>query len=220
MKVTWNVLKDFSVNKGGNLSYVEDANRYIIIGFKGELKIFTTIPKTTPAHSVQIDFETNFKAGATVFGDAISKPVILQGVGLIGDAIKVSGGSGVKDTIDKKTRVEFWNTGLSLTSTYQPLYSYTGAGKFFGGKFKISSSDMDIKMTVDGEIVFDLNLESIVDLANEPYNFIEVDEGDEDSFFELEFKWPVEYAASILLEAKSSDSNSVDEYLVALTKEV
>ncbi len=219
MKVKWTALKNFMALNSADLSYLQDNNFYIVTASKGKVSFHSVIAISIPANANQTDFETNYKSSAINFGTSDIQTVSINGLGMVGDAIKVSGASfvGSNDSVNSKMRIDVNMSPQLLTGIYSSVYSYTGSGKLFGGKFIVDSEDISLRLLVDSEIIFDVNIKDLEDITdNTPFD-VNID--DEDSEFSVEFNWPIVYATSVDFQAKSSGDN-IEKTIISLSKEI
>lgn len=64
-------------------------------------------------------------------------------------------------TITNKFRIRSNITNVTVPAAYTTLFSRSGTGLFFGFQVAFNSANIDIKLTIDGGTVFELNLNTI-----------------------------------------------------------
>ena len=84
-------------------------------------------------------------------------------IGNIGDRLKVTddggGSSGTPGApcFSDKYRTLFDGASLTLTTSYQTRYTYSGSGKFVGFILAFSGSDLVVKLSIDSNVIFEIN---------------------------------------------------------------
>ena len=128
----------------------------------------------------------------------------------------------VSPQISSKLRHIFDDTGLTLSSSYQTVYTYSGSGLFVGIGIDHQDDDTTYKLTIDSDVIFELKVENVSlvthnDLSNWPY-FAPVSDTNGKQLFYYPL-YPIQYSSLVKLEAKESGGSDIYRYLVSLTKE-
>lgn len=239
MNISWAKLKQMLLDKpSSKLQYIDMGGHYVLILVEGSFQLKAKIKKTSPANSNQTDFENNYKSSANQpLSDRRLESQSGQIIGSVGDRIKVdaamSGGGNPADspgcaTISSKLRIEHDSSDINVTDSYVTLYNYSGSGKFFGTVLDFNSNKVKVRLTVDGEQIFDLKFQDIEDIARFGANK-NGDDRDMCGFFRvgqadrLEFCPPcaIKYDSSVLIEAvrTTSSTKKLTDKIVFLTKE-
>jgi hypothetical protein len=125
--------------------------------------------------------------------------------------------SGGKCSISKHLDITRESADLNLGSSYVTMYSYHGSGYYHGFAYEFNSNKVRIKLTVDGEVIFEETLQDIEDIARFGGGSTKGENrelmcgmfkiGSSDR---LEFcpKCPLEFSSSVLLEGKKSTSST------------
>lgn len=69
------------------------------------------------------------------------------------------------DYLDKNFGVDSSQTQVDLTTSYQTIWSYDGSGIFFGFKLSSSNNAIMYKLTLDDEVIFEEEINSVWDLG-------------------------------------------------------
>lgn len=91
-------------------------------------------------------------------------------IGNVGDRLKVtddggsSSGTPGAPCFSDKYRSLFDGASLALTTSYQTRYTYSGSGKFVGFILAFSGSDLVVKLSIDSEVIFEVNGEDLSDV--------------------------------------------------------
>lgn len=213
--VPWIFIKTLVNANNLIVHYTEDDKKYHIQIYNGSTLYKTTIIKDgvdvggsewDPVQNAldRTDFLDNYKPDAN---------------GLEKTAIRIENDQELNvnvqsATVSKKLRYAQMTANQSLTKdVYTTVYEYTGSGNFFGCYFSAADSDMEVKITVDGEvIVSDLNISNlpIAGSGNSGNGvagsiFIWRAEGDE-----INFQPPnaIAYTASVKVELKAHHNSS------------
>lgn len=142
-------------------------------------------------------------------------------IGNTGDRLKVDAISSVP-TISNKLRIDLSSTSISVpSSNFVTLYSYNGSGNFFGTLLEFNNGNIDVRLTIDGEVIYTLNVNDVENAQIDQDLYAGFIRANSSNYFESTFKTPIEYSASILIEAKKSSGVTKQmEYIVtSLTKE-
>jgi len=153
-------------------------------------------------------------------------------IGRIGDRLKVDINSEVSaivgcPVISPKLRYDFDDSGVTISTTFVNLFSFSGSGKLFGFVLDFNQSDIQVKLTIDStDVIFDLTGSQLKD--------IQVPAAGGQAFGVFGIVWEVagnrlrfEPTCSIPFESKvemegkrtGGADRSMDRSLVALTKE-
>lgn len=151
-------------------------------------------------------------------------------IGNVGDRFKVDTGitSGtLVPTITNKLRIRtsVSNINLPNTNAYQTLYTRSGTGLFFGFQADFNSANVNVRLTIDGGVVFTLK---IADIKLFQFNDTSTTRMQMGGFLAtvgntLDFssRFAIPYASTVLLEAAASDSNAHvnNNYIVIQTED-
>lgn len=138
--------------------------------------------------------------------------------------IPTGGGGTSIPCISKKFRADYSDTDISVPAwSFVNLYCYYGSGLLFGFNLEFDEDDIDIKLIVDGETLFTLNLkdlESVADIGSDTIcRFFRIDNDDHVEFCP---PWPICYNSSVVIDAQKTKNGSrkkMKQSLVLLTKE-
>jgi len=148
-------------------------------------------------------------------------------IGNIGDRLKITGdGGSAADApgcpiTSKKFRVEFDDTDVAITSTFATVFTYSGSGKLFSASIKFNGEDINLRLKIDGEIIFNLNAKDVKDHQSnnrsQAVNIFNQNTG----LWSIDFFCPIVFAATVLFEAQTSSGGdkTMERTLIALTKE-
>ena len=191
----------------------------------------------------------------TIVGSNIT--IVLEGVTLSGDSILIdfkadlsaseqsellslvqahtgeseSTSTTIDNNVNKYLKIEASNTEIRLPALwedYQTLYQYSGIGKLIGFTMDFDSDNILIKLTIDGEEVFNLDLDVIESMVysndDEKYTRMLGYLGWSKSQNTISFypQSPIIYTSEIKIEAKANYNNykrDMQSYLIQLTKE-
>jgi len=226
---TWLFIKSLVDSKGTNIHFIETDAYFDVRTQNGQMVYETRLYKlgyepegldVGQNTSDLTEFEANYKPD----GNPLEKPVVKAE---IDSNVKVDVTS--FNVVSNKLRYAQMVANQSLTKdTYTTIYEYNGSGNFFGCYLNVADSDMEIKITVDGEdIVTDFTI-SDIPIAGPGSSgngisgsiFIWRAEGDE-----INFQPPsaIVYATSIKVELKAHHNSSSKRKMtfgyVVLTKE-
>jgi hypothetical protein len=89
-------------------------------------------------------------------------------IGNIGDSLKVIGTDNFSSSvgvpvISPKLRFPFSESNITIPTAYVTIYSYTGSGKLFGAGFRFDSEEIEIKLTIDSNVIFEFTIAEIKD---------------------------------------------------------
>lgn len=100
--------------------------------------------------------------------DETKCPDVVTASGL--DRLAVTGDAGTPGdapgcaVFSSKFRVVFSEDDVSIDDSFQTLFTYSGSGKLIGSVFEFSNVGVQIKLTIDSEVIFDFKLQDIKDL--------------------------------------------------------
>lgn len=216
----WSELK-MLVDSGFPLYYSDMNEQYNILA-SDTVGVFykTTIFKQSPvpAGSDQEDFEDNYQSKAN---KPYTTPVDL-------DVTAAPGCPVLSPTL----KLLYSGTDITAGSGYTTAYSYSGTGKFFGFVFDYNSDQVRTKLTIDGNVIFELSMDEIEalqsfdgdgcddsqDTGNGVCGFIKKSAGNR-----LNFCPPcaIKYTSEVKIEIKRTGSSSkkLKDQIVILTKE-
>ncbi len=63
-----------------------------------------------------------------------------------------------------KLRYDFDDTGVTISTTFVTLFTYSGSGKFFGIVLDFNSDQVEVKCTIDSEVIFNLTAAQLKDI--------------------------------------------------------
>lgn len=145
----------------------------------------------------------------------------ISGVNRLRTEIDTAITSNISLSLSTKVRHDISTTIITLTSSYQTAYTYSGSGKFIGFAFRLESANTIFKMTVDSDVIFELSLADVSDLldttkastAGGPWTT-----GDAKKFFYQPI-YPIPYSSLVKIEAKETSGKRLFSSFVHLTKE-
>jgi len=148
-------------------------------------------------------------------------------IGNIGDSFKVydtkqwypsdTPGCG---TVSSKLRHDFSEVDITVPSTFTTVYSYTGSGKLFSGGFQFDDSAVRLKLTVDGEIIFNMTMTDAELFSDSNGSFVKAKVAD--LLYEFDVKrCPMVYLINVRFEVQRTDGSDhkMQRSAVTLTKE-
>lgn len=130
-------------------------------------------------------------------------------------------------TISSKYRIEQDSTTVTLGTNWVDIYNYSGSGKFFSHSLTFDSEDVQIRFSIDSEVIFSFAIWRIKDviLGNELDRsagdlFISSNASNEVAFRFTPY-YPMNYSSSVRLEGKkdSGADKNMQRQVIALTKE-
>lgn len=149
-------------------------------------------------------------------------------IGNVGDRLKVTGDAPSPadtpgcPTISTKVRFENDRTTTTLSSSYGTIFTYTGSGKFFGISVEFETVNVEVKLTIDSEVIFtDVLMDELKDnTGDKEFNtgIFYADVSGKKLVVNLS-ECPIAYDTDILLEARDPGSKKMFGYLVVLSKE-
>ena len=151
-------------------------------------------------------------------------------IGNVGDSLKVTstdpGASAGVAVYSNKYRFDKASPDLTLTPTYQTVFSYTGTGKFISTLIDFDKPGADIRLTIDTtNVIFELNADFLNSIQpstgskGDASGGIGWDSTKDILVFEPGF--PILYTVGYLIEARklSGPTTKVSNWLVTSTKE-
>lgn len=228
----WTEFKNQLSARNGSLQFKEKTNKYIIDLYDGNDIVFRIILSRDGGADVT-DFENNFKSSANQK---------LTNFSYTSGDLNVTAGNDASNPVSAnpclstKARIDSYfgpdvdlnNSGESFTT----VYSYSGSGKLFCGMFEFNSDRIQFKLTIDSEVIFDLDLEDVEDFFPSSGDSSGGNTGAgstcwvswnaSKNTFKFMPTFPIEYSTQVLFEARansSSNSREYERYMVELTKE-
>ncbi len=135
-------------------------------------------------------------------------------------------------TLSSKYRIDWSETKQDLpksTSSYLEVYSYTGSGKFISAFLNFNSENVYVKITIDGEELFEMDMDALHDA------FPTGGEDGLSSAMPCGIRWdrqrdvfyfcpscPIVYTSSVSIECRANTpvkSRDLTSYFIQLTKE-
>lgn len=206
-KVTWATVKGL-IDSGAQYRYVQRDNNYVILAKDGWFSLYCTISLSAAEDAAdKTDFDTNYKAGATNSGLEISVSVDAS-IPSISSKLRSDG--------------EFSETTITADGpSWQTAYLYNGSGLLFDFFMDFNSSDVNIRLSVDSEVIFTYTVDEI--------DNIKVDDRksptwlSEDSSNKITFnpRWPIKYNSQVKIEVHNTKNSNkkIERRVVTLTKE-
>ena len=124
--------------------------------------------------------------------------------------------------LSNKAVIDSNSSDISFGTSFTQIYSYSGTGKLANFLMRFNTDDCNVKLTVDGNQVFDINLDAYEKLLDMDHNlnnsWLNMNHGDKSISFRP--NCPIQYTSSVLIEVKSDKkTKKVYDYIVCLTKE-
>lgn len=123
----------------------------------------------------------------------------------------------VRNTLPSTYEVEYSDSNIDLNpvgGSFNTLYTYSGSGLLLGTTLFFDTDEVLLRITVDGNLLFELDLEEIsnrssvsTDFEGLP-RFVDFWFDDTEDVFTFRPTWPIEYSESVLIEAKSNDGST------------
>lgn len=164
--------------------------------------------------------------------DVDGDKIIIEGgtdgteVGNVGDRLKVTGNPSPSDangcpTYSNNYKIvsDFTNNNISSSNT--TVYSYSGTGKFESFHLRFNTQDMSVILTIDGNEMFDVQLDDLDELGDGQDSFGAVLRNTRDDKTIL-FKpnCPIYFDTSVLLEARAdSGTKQLKQYIISVVEE-
>lgn len=142
-------------------------------------------------------------------------------IGNVGDSLKVTGEIEDKK-ISSKFRADFSETDITVSNGgYTQLYNYNGSGVFYSCGFHFEDDSIFVRLTIDGETIFDLRIDRLDNVrigGDDPIANHFMVSSDKIYFWTNR---GISYSSSVVIEARkaSSGTERMFESLVCLTKE-
>jgi hypothetical protein len=154
-------------------------------------------------------------------------------IGNVGDRLKIDAvinnpsGSGLGSlTISKKLRLDRNFTQQTVNNTYSTIYSYSGSGLFFGFHVDTDNANLEVRLTLDFDVIFEDLSVSDLNLLDWNMGFGAFQDGQffnsgTGGDFDFSPRYPIPYTSNITIEAKrrTSGTAKVRAVGVILTKE-
>jgi len=148
-----------------------------------------------------------------------------QGLGGQGDPADTPG----CPTFSSKLRHDFAAPGTTISTAFANMYTYSGVGKLIGFVLDFDNNNIQLKLTIDSEIIFDLSVNDIQDtqvslgagvddMSNSGGGPI-WNQSDKKILYQP--LCPIVYNADIVIDAKKTTGpdKTLTRYLINLTKE-
>lgn len=151
-------------------------------------------------------------------------------IGRVSDQLKVtdkgnpSANHGIP-VFSSKLRYEKDTTGLTLTTSYQTAFTYSGSGKLVGMILDFDKTNIQVKVTLDStEVIFECTSNEIDDVqssgARKGAGIVGLAWDTSGSKYVFEPPYPIVYDSAVLIEAKQVSGNgNLSRSIVILTKE-
>ena len=157
-KVSWSALKDRQTRLSLPFDWVEESDYYIVKIFTLNDDFETILGKGDDSDSDTTDFETNYKNSPQTIGSAGDRLKVTADI----SAITTSGFPCPTISGDKwRTEVSTTDIGLS-TGSYTTLKSLSN-GVLQSFILDFSTDRVDVKVTIDGQDIFNLDLDDLED---------------------------------------------------------
>lgn len=122
--------------------------------------------------------------------------------------------------LTSKLRYENDRTTVTLTASYQTIYSYSGSGKLIGVFGDFESNLTEVKVSVDSEVLFEAQLVDLMsNTGNKEFSIGNVFTDATGKKFVFAPAFPVVYSTQVLFEARMSTGKKKFGHLACLTKE-
>jgi len=216
--ISYTALKERSTRLGLSIDYVIEDDVYLLrlSGLTDQFQC--RVSRDDPKDPDLIDFEAN------VLGqqEQIVQDNALQVSFSNATELKVSPKYSNKYTIDTSfTKVDLPRN----TSALETIYSYTGSGLLEGFMMEFNSDRVNVRLEVDGYLVFLLDFEDVEDYtANSGWSNFNCSMRWHSDSNQLQFcpQYPIEYSSSVVIKAGAnswSRNRDMKAYSVTLTKE-
>jgi hypothetical protein len=200
--------------------YIDYTSHYYLSAENGSISFDLVLFKSTPANSDQTDFETNY------LPDSNPDPKVRV---TIVDPITV----GATTLNPNYTSIDSSFTKIDLNRYYQSyntIYDYSGTGKLYGFSMDFNSDNILIKLTIDGNSIFDIDLECIEDMTGNGddeggscfCNLGWINWNADRNIIKFKPPYPISYSSNIKIEAKANSNTSsrdMTAYLIDIVKE-
>ena len=127
--------------------------------------------------------------------------------------------------MSNKFRVELDETDITVPASFATMYSYSGSGKFFSFIHCYDDDDTEVRLTIDGDVIFSINLEDLddfeIDGDNDLCGWFKLIQSSGDNRFCFCPPCAIRYETSVLIEARRTDSsnNELHRQLIFISKE-
>lgn len=211
-EITWTQFKSLIDNQQIQWQFLSSEDTYELTGYQGPESYLCRIPRNIGVTTELTEFENSYKDNVT---EKLTNPSNIE------SDVSVNIQS---STISKKLRYDQMTQNQSLTQdVYTEVYSYSGTGSFFGCYLSVAKDDVEIKVTIDNEvIVSDLNVSNLPISGNGGVSSVYIWRA---SASDINFSPPdaMEFSSSVKIELKAHHSSAVQRKMtfgyVVLTKE-
>jgi len=121
-----------------------------------------------------------------------------------------------------KYRIETSETAQTLTTSFASTYSYSGSGKFHGFIHDFNNDDIEIKLTIDGEEIFNIPVNTLVSIGYTKIicNTLGFNVTGSNEIFEFCPTSPICFNTSVLIECRKTvgGTRRVDRRVTFITK--
>lgn len=143
-------------------------------------------------------------------------------IGNIDDRLKVTNigaGNPQGPVSTSKYRIDSGGPIGSIGTTYVTVYTYSGTGLFYGFYLDFNDKDVEIKLTIDGEQILELELTASTS-GNDDWCGLGVNSSDDVIKF-CATPYPILYDTNVTIEVRRTDNanKTLQNYLVWISKE-
>ena len=120
-----------------------------------------------------------------------------------------------------KFKTIFSDTDVVLDGTYKTLFTYSGSGKLMGFVLSFDGTEPQVRLTVDGDECFDLEITDVNDAQFKTGSILNGAGGPivASSQFKFHPDFPIVYGSSVLIEALEASGKKLLRSIVTLTQE-
>lgn len=128
-------------------------------------------------------------------------------------------------TITNKFRIRLNTTNVTVPAAYTTLFSRSGEGLFFGFQATFNSANVDVKLTIDGGIVFELNVNDVKQFQFNDTSTTRMQMGGflatVGNTLDFSLKFAIPYETSVNVEVKRSDgtNHTNNNWIMFLTED-
>jgi hypothetical protein len=128
-------------------------------------------------------------------------------------------------TITNKFRIRLNTSVVTVPAAYTTLFTRTGAGLFFGFQAAFNSANVDIRLTIDSGVVFEINLNDIKQFHFNDTGDTRMQLGGflttNSNTLDFSSKFAIPYETNVTIEVKRSDgsNHSNNNWIVFLTED-